>query len=74
MRILGEKIDIRDVDNINGYNIGVVALATHPRRPNKNGLGEKHVPVYVGAALTQDGEWLYADGDDILVSKTELSV
>ena len=65
---------IRDVDEINGCDIGVRALACHPQKSNKKGIGERHVPIQVGGTLIRDGEWLYADSDGILVSKTELSV
>lgn len=65
---------IRDVDEINECAIGVRALASHPLKSSKKGVGEKHVPVYIAGALICDGEWLYADNDGILVSKTELSV
>ncbi|XP_057473708.1 putative 4-hydroxy-4-methyl-2-oxoglutarate aldolase 3 [Actinidia eriantha] len=65
---------IRDVDEINGCDIGVRALACHPQKSNKKGIGEKHIPIHVGGTLIRDGEWLYADSDGILVSKTELSV
>lgn len=65
---------IRDVDEINGCDIGVRALASHPQKSNKKGHGEKHVPIYIGGMLIREGEWLYADSDGILVSKTELSV
>ncbi|KAH7855514.1 hypothetical protein Vadar_025719 [Vaccinium darrowii] len=65
---------IRDVDEINGCDIGVRALASHPQKSNKKGIGEKHVPIHFAGTLIRDGEWLYADSDGILVSKTELSV
>ncbi|XAR67299.1 Oxaloacetate decarboxylase [Bertholletia excelsa] len=65
---------IRDVDEINGCDIGVRALASHPRKSNKRGVGEKHVPIHVAGVLIRDGEWLYADGDGVVVSKTQLSV
>ena len=65
---------IRDVDEINGCDIGVRALASHPMKANKKGMGEKHVPVTIAGTRIGDGEWLYADTDGILVSKTELSV
>ncbi|XP_052178473.1 putative 4-hydroxy-4-methyl-2-oxoglutarate aldolase 3 [Diospyros lotus] len=65
---------IRDVDEINGCDIGVRALASHPQKSNKKGFGEKHVSIYVAGTLIRDGEWLYADSDGILVSKTELSI
>ncbi|KAL7217642.1 hypothetical protein ACSBR2_010980 [Camellia fascicularis] len=65
---------VRDVDEINGCDIGVRALASHPQKSNKKGVGEKHVTIHFAGTLIRDGEWLYADSDGILVSKTELSV
>ncbi|KAK7380743.1 hypothetical protein VNO78_33260 [Psophocarpus tetragonolobus] len=64
---------IRDVDEINACDIGVRALASHPVRPGKKRIGEKSVTVYVGGTFVQEGEWLYADKDGILISKFELS-
>ncbi|KAJ1434849.1 Ribonuclease E inhibitor RraA/RraA-like protein [Sesbania bispinosa] len=65
---------VRDVDEINGCDIGVRALASYPLKSGKKGTGEKHVPVYVAGTFIRDGEWLYADNDGILVSKFELSI
>ncbi|KAJ9187144.1 hypothetical protein P3X46_002635 [Hevea brasiliensis] len=65
---------IRDVDEINGCDIGVRALASHPMKSNKKGIGEKHVPVHIAGTLIREGEWLYADSDGILISKSELFV
>ncbi|XP_026405720.1 putative 4-hydroxy-4-methyl-2-oxoglutarate aldolase 3 [Papaver somniferum] len=65
---------VRDVDEINGCDIGVRALASHPLKSNKKGVGEKHIPVYIGGAFIREGEWLYADSDGVLVSKSELSI
>ncbi|XP_028101689.1 putative 4-hydroxy-4-methyl-2-oxoglutarate aldolase 3 [Camellia sinensis] len=65
---------VKDVDEINGSDIGVRALASHPQKSNKKGVGEKHVTIHFAGTLIRDGEWLYADSDGILVSKTELSV
>ncbi|XP_048130388.1 putative 4-hydroxy-4-methyl-2-oxoglutarate aldolase 3 isoform X1 [Rhodamnia argentea] len=65
---------IRDVDEINECSIGVRALASHPLKSSKKGVGEKHVPLHIAGTLIRDGEWLYADSDGILISKNELSV
>ncbi|KAF7105267.1 hypothetical protein CFC21_106096 [Triticum aestivum] len=65
---------VRDVDEINECDIGVRALGSHPMKSDKRGVGEKHAPVTVAGARICDGEWLYADADGILVSRTELSV
>ncbi|KAK4373394.1 hypothetical protein RND71_008778 [Anisodus tanguticus] len=65
---------VRDVDEINGCDIGVRALSSHPMKANKKGIGEKHVPITIAGTRICDGEWLYADTDGILISKMELSV
>lgn len=59
---------IRDVDKINECAIDFRALASHPLKSSKKGVGEKHVPIYIAGALIYNGEWLYADGDGIVVS------
>lgn len=64
---------IRDVDEINACDIGVRALGSNPLKSNKKAVGEKHVPVQIAGTLIHDGEWLYADSDGILISKTQLS-
>ncbi|KAF2614567.1 hypothetical protein F2Q70_00007938, partial [Brassica cretica] len=65
---------VRDVDEINDCDVGVKALGSNPLKSSKKGHGEKNVPVNIGGTLIRDGEWLYADSDGILISKTELSV
>ncbi|KAL5702179.1 hypothetical protein ACHQM5_021620 [Ranunculus cassubicifolius] len=65
---------IRDVDEINTCDVGVRALASHPLKSNKKRVGEVHANIHIAGALVRDGEWLYADSDGILVSKTELSI
>lgn len=35
-------------------------------------IGDKHVPISIGGVEVCNGEWLYADEDGIIVSKTEL--
>ncbi|KAL0371693.1 UNVERIFIED_CONTAM: putative 4-hydroxy-4-methyl-2-oxoglutarate aldolase 2 [Sesamum calycinum] len=56
---------VRDVDEINGCDIGVRALASHPVKANKKGIGEKHVPITIAGTRISDGEWLYADTDGL---------
>ena len=63
---------VRDVDAINGCDIGVRAIAVHPMKANKKGIGEKNVAIHIGGARIHDGEWLYADTDGVLISKSEL--
>ncbi|KAF6146401.1 hypothetical protein GIB67_032603 [Kingdonia uniflora] len=47
---------IRDVDEINGCDIGVRALASRPMKAYKKGMGEKHVPVTIAGTRICDGE------------------
>ncbi|EMS62724.1 hypothetical protein TRIUR3_10621 [Triticum urartu] len=57
---------VRDVDEINECDVGVRALGSHPMKSDKRGMGEKHVPVTVAGTRICDGEWLYADADDVV--------
>ncbi|KAM7273675.1 hypothetical protein ACFE04_028339 [Oxalis oulophora] len=47
---------VRDVDEINCSDIGVRALASHPMKANKKGIGEKHVPVTFAGTRICDRE------------------
>jgi RraA family protein len=65
---------IRDVDDVNGCDIGVRALNSHPMKPLKAGIGEKHISVTIAGVKIYDGDWLYADADGIIISKSKLTV
>uniref|UniRef100_A0A0C9QLP2 4-hydroxy-4-methyl-2-oxoglutarate aldolase n=1 Tax=Wollemia nobilis TaxID=56998 RepID=A0A0C9QLP2_9CONI len=65
---------VRDVDEINRCDIGVRALAAHPLKSNKKGVGEKNGIVYVAGARIVAGEWCCADADGVIVAPTELSL
>lgn len=59
---------IRDSGDINGIDIGVRALNTHPQKSIKQGVGNRDIAVTFGGVTFNPGEWLYADEDGILVS------
>jgi regulator of ribonuclease activity A len=59
---------IRDAAAIRAMGIGVLALATHPRKTDKKDVGEADVPVSFGGITFHAGEWLYADDDGVLVA------
>ena len=65
---------IRDVGEIMPLNIGVRALATHPRRSIKRGLGVRDVRVDIQGVAVNPNDWLYADADGVLVSGVALSL
>jgi len=61
---------IRDSAGIAGIDIGVKALATHPRKSRGQGLGTRDIPVDFAGIKFSPGEYLYADGDGIVVTRT----
>jgi len=63
---------IRDSGDINGIDIGVRALNTHPQKSIKKGVGDRDIAVTFGGVTFSPGEWLYADEDGVLVSSNSL--
>jgi regulator of ribonuclease activity A len=51
-----------------------VALAAHPQRSLRRGIGEREVPVRMPGATVRTGEWIYADIDGVLVSHEPLQL
>ena len=64
---------IRDSGDINGIDIGVRALDTHPQKSIKKNVGDRDIAVTFGGVTFHPGEYLYADEDGILVSATPLT-
>lgn len=64
---------IRDVNAIGEIDLGVQALATHPMKTEKRGLGDLNVPVTFGGTTIKSGDYLYADNNGVLVSDVELT-
>lgn len=63
----------RDSAEIAAADLGVRALALHPRRSVKRGQGERDVPVTFLGVTVRPGEWIYADADGVLVSARPLA-
>lgn len=63
---------IRDSGDINGIEIGVRGLNTHPQKSIKKGAGDRNIAVTFGGVTFTPNEWLYADEDGILVSSNSL--
>jgi len=63
---------IRDSVDINGIDIGVRALDTHPQKSIKKGAGDRDIAVTFAGVTFNPGETLYADEDGVLVSCTPL--
>jgi regulator of ribonuclease activity A len=58
---------IRDAAELAAMPLGVMALATHPRKSVKKGLGEVGGEVDFAGVKFRPGEWLYADEDGVVV-------
>lgn len=63
---------IRDSADINGIDIGVRALDTHPQKSIKKNVGDRDIAVTFGGVTFNPGEYLYVDEDGILVSAQAL--
>lgn len=63
---------IRDSGDINGIDIGVHALDTHPQKSIKKNVGDRDIAVSFGGVTFNPGEWIYVDEDGVLVSSKAL--
>ena len=58
---------VRDSVEVGEMPIGVLALATNPRKSQKKGIGDIGGVVSFAGVTFTPGEWLYADEDGIVV-------
>jgi regulator of ribonuclease activity A len=63
---------VRDSDEINACQVGVRALATHPQRSARKGVGERDVRVQIAGVMVNPGDWIYADADGVLVAQQKI--
>ncbi len=63
---------VRDTDELAAMDLGVKALAAIPRKSQRRGEGQRQLPVTFAGVLFAPGDWVYADGDGILVAETRL--
>ena len=65
---------VRDVDVLAQVELGVQALAPHPLRSEKRGLGDLDVPVSFAGVTFKPGNFIYADNNGIIVSARQLEM
>jgi len=65
---------VRDTAQLARLPLGVKALAAHPRRSHKGGVGEAGVSVVFAGVTFEPGDWVYADQDGLLVSPVPLTL
>lgn len=64
---------LRDSAALAQMDLGIKALGCIPRKTQRRGLGERDVPVTLAGATIRPGQWLYADGDGVLVADQALA-
>lgn len=65
---------VRDVDVLIQTALGIQALASHPMKTEKRGIGDMNVPVTFGGVTFRPGEYVYADNNGIIVSPVALQM
>ena len=63
---------VRDVAELNASDVGIRALALHPQRSARLGVGDTGTRVMIAGVAVAPGYWIYADADGVLVSHTAL--
>ena len=63
---------IRDSAKIATIEFGTKALATHPLKSIKKGIGERDIPVRFAGVTFVTGNFVYADQDGIVISSEAL--
>lgn len=63
---------IRDSAQIADMDIGVMALATHPRKSTRLGCGRRNLQLNFAGVYFTPGNYLYCDADGILLAEQAL--
>jgi regulator of ribonuclease activity A len=63
---------IRDATEVAALDIGVLALATCPVKPKKNGFGEAGIAVRFAGATLSPRHYVYVDEDGVVVAPEKL--
>lgn len=63
---------VRDSADLAQMQLGVLALAVHPRRSIKRGEGVRGATLHFAGLTLTPGFFLYADGDGLIVSEYAL--
>ena len=65
---------VRDVDVLAQTQVGIQALASHPLKSQKRGLGDLDVVVTFAGVTFHPGHYLYADNNGVIVSPVPLNM
>ncbi|QDQ27453.1 RraA family protein [Chitinimonas arctica] len=59
---------VRDSAELDAQEVGIRALATHPRKSVKKGEGSRDIPVHFAGLGFTPGHWLYVDEDGMVIA------
>ena len=60
---------VRDCIELSKIELGILAIATMPKRSVKEGKGETNIPVSFGGVSWIPGDYVYVDEDGVIVCK-----
>ena len=64
---------VRDSEELDACDVGIRALAAHPQRSVRKGIGEHQIPVSIAGIMVRPGNWVYADADGVLIAHDRLA-
>ena len=65
---------VRDVDALAELDLGVQALAAMPLKSVRKGVGEVGLALSFGGVIIENGEYIYADNNGVIVSAEALTM
>ncbi|HNL80428.1 MAG TPA: ribonuclease E activity regulator RraA [Agitococcus sp.] len=65
---------VRDVDALAQLDLGVQALAAMPLKSVRKGVGEVGLSLSFGGVIIENGEYIYADNNGVIVSAEALTM
>ena len=65
---------VRDVDALAQLDLGVQALAAMPLKSVRKGIGEVGLSLSFGGVIIENGEYIYADNNGVIVSAEALTM
>ncbi|MFO0685509.1 MAG: hypothetical protein U0234_25845 [Sandaracinus sp.] len=65
---------MRDALELDPLVLGVRAIALHPQKSKKRGLGEREVPIRFAGASIRPGDHVVVDEDGIVVCDASLAI
>jgi regulator of ribonuclease activity A len=63
---------VRDVEILETLDLGIKALGACPQKTDKRGEGQRDIAVEIGGSTVCSGDYVYADRNGVLVSRTPL--